>query len=131
MPGIIGSIAQIPTTEKNILDWWKTFRASSAVNEDAAILGQSARFVGFVHQDEHYGPNHFMVVRYMVSCCVADASALGLLVSSPDVAKLESDQWVEVSGVFTPGDLDVWKMPVLVADSITPVAVPDQPYLYP
>jgi putative membrane protein len=131
MPGIVGAAAQIPTTQKNILDWWKSFRASPAVNEDSTIVGQPARLIGFVHHDDRYGPNHLMVVRYMVSCCVADASALGLVVASPDAAKFESDQWVEVSGRFAPGDLAAWKMPVLVADSITPVAIPDQPYLYP
>jgi putative membrane protein len=131
MPGIVGATANLPTTEKNILDWWRTFRTSQAVNEDERIIGQEARVLGFVYQDERYGEGHFMVVRYTVSCCVADASALALVVASPEASTLESDQWVEVSGVFAPGDLSGWKMPVLVARSITPVSIPDQPYLYP
>lgn len=131
MPGIVGATANLPTTEKNILDWWRTFRSSQAVNEDERIIGQEARVLGFVYHDERYGEGHFMLVRYTVSCCVADASALALVVASPEAATLESDQWVEVSGVFSPGDLPNWKMPVLVARSITPVDVPDQPYLYP
>jgi putative membrane protein len=131
MPGIVGATANLPTTEKNILDWWRTFRTSQAVNEDERIIGQEARVLGFVYQDERYGEGHLMVVRYTVSCCVADASALALVVASPEASVLENDQWVEVSGVFAPGDLPGWKMPVLVAHSIAPVSVPDQPYLYP
>lgn len=131
MPGIVGAAAQKAATDKNVLDWWKTFRASSAVNQDEKVIGQEAKVVGFVYKDAKYGNDHFMLTRYMVSCCVADASALGLVVAAPEAAQLEDDQWVEVTGVFAPGDLESWKMPVIVARSITPVSVPDQPYLYP
>jgi uncharacterized repeat protein (TIGR03943 family) len=131
MPGIVGLAAQKATTDKNVLDWWKTFRASPHLNEDQAVIGQEARVVGFVYKDERYGDAHFLVIRYLVSCCVADASALGLLVAWPAGTQLENDQWVEVSGTFRPGDLEGWKMPVLVAKQVTPVSMPDQPYLYP
>jgi putative membrane protein len=87
--------------------------------------------VGFVYHDDRYGEGHFMLVRYIVSCCVADASALGLVVASSDAASLTDDQWVQVRGHFIAGDLDNWQLPVLVADAIEPVAFPNQPYLYP
>lgn len=131
MPGIVGAAAPKATTDKNILDWWKSFRAGADLNADPAIVGQPARVVGFVYQDGRHGDDHFMVVRYVVSCCVADASALGLVVAAPNAASFENDQWVEVEGVFTPGALDGWKMPVLTAQAITPVDAPTQPYLYP
>jgi uncharacterized repeat protein (TIGR03943 family) len=131
LPGIVGSVTQKATTDKNVLDWWKTFRASPNLNEDQAVIGQEARVVGFVYKDKRYGDHHFLVIRYLVSCCVADASALGLLVAWPEGAKLKNDQWVEVSGTFRPGELEGWKMPVLIAKSVTPVSMPDQPYLYP
>jgi putative membrane protein len=131
MPGIVGVAAQKAAADKNVLDWWKTFRASTNLATDPAILNQAANVVGFVYQDERYGPDHFMLVRYLVSCCVADASALGLLVTRPEGMELENDQWVEVKGSFIPSDLEGWEMPVLVAEQIAPVSMPDQPYLYP
>lgn len=131
MPGIVGSAAHKATTDKNILDWWKHFRTAADLNADPAVVGQPARVVGFVYQDGRYGDDHFMVVRYVVSCCVADAAALALVVAAPNASSLENDQWVEIEGVFTPGTLDSWKMPVLMAQTITPVDVPNQPYLYP
>ncbi|MCB0184049.1 MAG: hypothetical protein KDE31_07290, partial [Caldilineaceae bacterium] len=72
----------------------------------------------------------------VVSCCVADANVLGLLVDPTALAltstvELTDDQWIEVQGIFTASTLDGWHMPVVVAEQITPVAVPDQPYLYP
>jgi putative membrane protein len=131
LPGVIGGAGQKSSTEMNILDWWKAFRASPAINQDPKIVGQEAKVIGFVYQDERYGPDHFMLVRYTVSCCVADASALGLVVASPAAATLEPDQWVEVTGVFAPGELENWQMPVLQASAITPIEIPQQPYLYP
>lgn len=131
MPGIIGAASQKATTEMNIFDWWQIFRTSPDLNTDPNILNQEASVVGFVYQDKRYGEGHFLVTRYMVSCCVADASALGLVVAWPDAPKLENDQWVEVRGVFTRSSLDAWQMPILNAQAVTPVAIPDQPYLYP
>jgi putative membrane protein len=131
MPGIIGGAAQKASTEMNHLDWWKRFRASSNLNQDPQVIGQEAKVVGFVYQDERYGEGHFLLVRYTVSCCVADASALGLVVAAEAAASLQPDQWVEVSGTFTPSTLEAWQMPVLEASAITPIEIPDQPYLYP
>jgi putative membrane protein len=131
LPGIIGGATQKASTEMNHLDWWKRFRASSNLNQDPQIIGQEAKVIGFVYQDERYGEGHFLLVRYTVSCCVADASALGLVVASPAAASLQPDQWVEVSGTFVPSTLESWQMPVLEASHITPIEIPNQPYLYP
>ncbi len=131
LPGILGVPSQKATTDKNILDWWQSFRASSDANADPTLIGQPARIVGFVYKDPQYGPDHFMLVRYIVSCCVADASALALLIASPESATLAEDQWIEVSGTFAAGNLPDWQLPVLQASAITPVDVPDLPYLFP
>jgi uncharacterized repeat protein (TIGR03943 family) len=131
LPGVIGAATQKATTEMNVLDWWTKFRSVDSANTDRQIIGQQARLVGFVYHDEKYGADNFLLVRYVVSCCVADASALGLVIASDQAAQLADDQWIEVSGTFAPGDLDGWQLPLLVAEQITPVEVPNQPYLYP
>jgi uncharacterized membrane protein YcgQ (UPF0703/DUF1980 family) len=52
-------------------------------------------------------------------------------VTWPDAASLEADRWLEVQGRFEAGDLAGSELPVLVAESLTSVPVPNQPYLYP
>ncbi|HMN29316.1 MAG TPA: TIGR03943 family protein, partial [Caldilineaceae bacterium] len=94
MPGILGTAKQKTASDKNILDWWESFRASSNLAADQSFIGQPAKVVGFIYKDQRYGAGHFMVVRYLVSCCVADASALGLVVAWPEEAQLKNDQWV-------------------------------------
>ena len=39
--------------------------------------------------------------------------------------------WVRVEGVLQPGVFDGAPLPILSAQRVTPVAMPDQPYLYP
>jgi uncharacterized repeat protein (TIGR03943 family) len=114
--------------ERNILDWWRDFAASS---DYSSYTNQEARVIGFVYKDPRYGEGHFLATRFIVSCCVADAAVVGLVVRWPDSATLEDDQWVEISGKFAPSALEEWKPPLLVAETVTPVDTPAQPYLYP
>ncbi len=114
--------------EKNLLDWLMTFDGSA---DPAAFDGQEAKLTGFVYRDSRHGDDSFMLSRFVVSCCVADATPIGLIVQWPDASALASDQWVEVAGHFKAGAFDGRSMPVLMADEIKPTAMPNQPYLFP
>lgn len=120
--------------DKNIMDWWHDFRSSATAGQE--LTGQAVRVSGFIFRDEKFGDDHFLVTRFVVSCCVADANVLGLLVSIPDemapaLAALDDDQWVEVQGTFAAGAVEGWHMPVVQVQQVTPIDVPAQPYLYP
>jgi len=115
-------------SERDMLDWWRTFQATTDYN---TLNGETATVVGFVYQDPRYSEDYFTAARFVVSCCVADASVIGLIVQRPAGVKLANDQWVEVHGVFMPSELDNWRPPVLGAQTVTPIDPPNQPYLYP
>jgi uncharacterized repeat protein (TIGR03943 family) len=117
-----------PATDKNVLDWLIDFRLSQ---DPAAFDNQEAKVIGFVYRDERFGSGEFMVGRFVISCCAADAAPLGLVVHWPETSTLENDQWVEVSGHFQAGEFDGEPMPILIAEKISPTDIPDQPYLYP
>ena len=87
--------------------------------------------MGFVFRDERFADDQFMVTRFVVSCCVADANVAGMVVQSPATPDLVTDQWVRVRGVLAPGQLGERTLPVISASSITPATPPQQPYLYP
>lgn len=114
--------------ERNILDWLRVF---GAADDPAAFDGQKATVVGFVYRDEAFASDQFMVSRFIVSCCVADATVLGLVVSWPGSAALPLDTWVEVHGTFRQRRFEGTSKPILIADSVTPTVAPGQPYLYP
>ncbi len=114
--------------EKNLLDWLLTFDRN---RDPAAFDGQEARMTGFVYRDSQYTDDTFMLSRFVVSCCVADATPIGLVVHWPGASALANDQWVEVAGSFQAGEFDGRAMPVLMAGEITPTTMPNQPYLFP
>ncbi|MBI3941507.1 MAG: TIGR03943 family protein [Chloroflexi bacterium] len=114
--------------EKNILDWLVAFQRKP---DPSVFSQQGARVVGFVYRDSEFGDDTFMVSRFVISCCVADATVAGLVVRWPQAKKLANDQWVEVAGQFEPGQFGNKSIPFLVAAQVTPVQQPNQPYLYP
>lgn len=118
----------IVSGEKNILDWLAEFRQEP---DPAAHTGKEATIIGFVYRDERYSADTFMVGRFIVSCCVADAAPVGLVVRWPEANSLPTDQWIEVKGHFEPGNFNGFEMPFLIADSIETIDPPIQPYLYP
>jgi putative membrane protein len=122
------SVVPMRAGEKNILDWLIAFQNTP---DPAAFTNQSAHLIGFVYRDDRFSDDTFMISRFVVSCCVADATAIGLIVRSPQAASLPGDQWVEVSGHFEPGEFSGKPTPILVTEAITRTTPPNQPYLYP
>lgn len=112
---------------RNILDWLYDFQRQG---EPSLFNGQEADVVGFVFRDERFGEEQFMVSRFTINCCVADANPVGLIVQADDAALLAENSWVQVNGRFQAQQFDGKMIPVLIADQITPVDAPQQPYLY-
>jgi uncharacterized repeat protein (TIGR03943 family) len=129
LPAAVRAAAEKAATDKNVLDWGHTFAA--AADPAQQFAGENAKVTGFVFRDERFAADQFMVTRFVVSCCVADANVAGMVVTWPQAAELSPDQWVEVAGTLAPGTLGGEALPVLQAASVTDVAVPQQPYLYP
>lgn len=114
--------------DRDILDWSRAFASEPS---PSAFNGQQAKVLGFVYTEPDYPPNTFMVARFTVSCCVADASALGLPAYDASAGVLEDGTWVEVAGEFQAGDFLGQQTPVLHVAQITPIEAPAHPYLYP
>ena len=127
-PGSVTQAQRVATGPKNILDWLRDF---SRTGDPATFSGKEADVIGFVYKDPRSGQNQFWVSRFAVSCCVADASALGLLVQTDKTVGLQVDSWVHVTGKFNVSEFAGEKIPIIVADKVEPTEQPNQPYLYP
>ncbi len=112
--------------EKTIVDWLVDFQHQ----EPAEFVGEEAHVIGFVYRDERFAEDSFMVGRFILSCCVADASPVGLIVRWPEAQEFPADQWVEVRGHFEVGTFEGVELPILVADEIILTDAPANPYLY-
>src|SRR5579864_7109595 len=119
----------VAPADRTVLDWVREFGTASDLNQFA---GQSADLTGFVYRDIRFdGKPQFMVARFVISCCVADASAIGVTVQTDHADQWQQDAWVHVTGKFDIQTVNGTPTPVLVADAIQPVTQPDHPYLYP
>jgi putative membrane protein len=114
--------------DRNVLDWLRVF---SQGDTPTAFNGEAADVVGFVYREPDFPANHFMVARFTVSCCVADASAIGLPVYWENADTMPDGGWVRVKGAFDAGQFDARETPILVAQNVEIVEQPEHPYLYP
>lgn len=123
-----GNILAKPQGDKNVLDWLVEFRAAQ---DPAGLTGEKVEVVGFVYRDDRFDSEQFMVSRFVLSCCAADASPLGLVVQWPESRSFADDEWVAVKGQLEITQFAGEEMPIIIADSVSPTEIPNQPYLYP
>lgn len=113
--------------DRNILDWLREFNQSAT---PAAFDGQPVDLTGFVYREPGFGETQFMIARFSISCCVADAFALGIPVDWAEGESLADGEWVRIQGSLLAGDFDGQNMPIIRADSVEIVPQPEHPYLY-
>jgi uncharacterized repeat protein (TIGR03943 family) len=120
-----------PGGARTVLDWLVLFHQADGTGGDASrFAGETARVRGFVYRDERFPAGTFMVSRFLLSCCVADAVPIGLAVRWPDADFLDDDAWVWVTGEFSVEIFLDERVPMLVATEVVAAEQPAQPYLY-
>jgi uncharacterized repeat protein (TIGR03943 family) len=87
--------------------------------------GSPVTFEGIVTRREGSPADEFVLTRFIVSCCVADALSVQVRVVGAPPGRFEEDQWVRVSGTFYPVGREV----VVDAASVRAIPQPDDPYL--
>ena len=117
-----------PVHKRTLLDW---VLLSSSAEGPEVVVGEQATVSGFVFHEKDAANDRFLLSRFVITCCAADAVPIGLQVYWPSSDTLVEDQWVEVSGHFELKTHKGQQTPVLIADIVTLQEVPDQPYLYP
>lgn len=117
-----------PSDQRNVLDWVRAFNFAA---DPVIYEGEPADVIGFVYQDPRLPEGQFLVGRFAVSCCAADAFAIGMIVQSDEAHQWAANQWVHVNGTIQVAHLDGVAVPLIVAESIKEVSIPPQPYLFP
>ncbi|EGW36626.1 TIGR03943 family protein [Desulfosporosinus sp. OT] len=109
------------------------------------VYNQHWKLTGFVYKDPKLAKNQFVISRFVITCCIVDATPIGIIVESPDAPNLKADNWVEVEGILQKriiGGADEIKsvhnfhetdegVPYLVVTSCKKVTTPKDPYLDP
>jgi putative membrane protein len=94
------------------------------------MLGNDVTTVGQVGRDVGEPDGHIVLFRFVVTCCVADAQPVGILVNCGNSPPPPKDAWFEVKG--TVEKIRVAGRPALVIRRATlnKTSRPEQPYLY-
>lgn len=95
------------------------------------FIGKKIEITGFVYREEDMGPNQFVVSRFAVQCCSADASPFGFMAESASGQNLKQDTWVKVTGTLaetTYGGNGILK---INAAKVERIDAPSTPYIFP
>jgi len=94
------------------------------------FAGKEVETMGFVYHQSDFSEQQFVVARFSVSCCTADASVFGILVEDKNAKSYPIDSWIKVRGKLELRNADGFDMLVLKAANVEPVEAPKDPYVY-
>jgi uncharacterized repeat protein (TIGR03943 family) len=96
-----------------------------------AGVGQRVHVRGLVAHGDDLAADEFVLLRYAIVHCVADAQPLGFLVlhaTQPD-GGWRSDQWVEIDGTLASAERGADRLVAIQAEQILPSDEPTDPYV--
>jgi putative membrane protein len=126
--GVSAAASQhIAPENRNVLDWLREF---NRVESPATLDGLPVDVVAFVYREPGMTADQFMAARFTLSCCVADAFAIGLPVDYAGADQYADGTWVRVQGTLQAGEFDGEFVPIIQPTQIEAVDEPRQPYLY-
>lgn len=112
----------------DIADWLKSFN-----REPDLTLYENIEVTvkGFVFESDDLAEDEFLIGRFVIRCCVVDATPVGLVVKMTDwKTKYKDGQWLQVKGnfkIFNNNDSNkLYIEPV----EINLIETPDNPYIY-
>jgi uncharacterized repeat protein (TIGR03943 family) len=125
--GFSASSGSIATGDLDLLEVAAAQRSREGMRALSARAGREVSFVGFVVRTPEMPPDEFLLSRFVVSCCAADALSTQVRVVGAPPGRLAADDWVRVEGHIYPLGREV----IVDATSVSKVARPAHPYLTP
>jgi putative membrane protein len=122
----IGSSARIVSGPIDLVD---VAAARAVVDAETALkarAGERVTIEGFV-TEEPGEADRFQLTRFVITCCVADATISYVTVVDAPPGSFTTDEWVRVVGPIYPLGSDI----LVQAESIEQIEQPDEPYLTP
>ena len=119
---------EIIPDDLTVLDWIRIFNYEEDLS---SYIGNEVNLVAFVYHDSRLDKKQFMAGRFVITCCVADAFAVGMAVNWPESFTLPDNSWVNINGTIEVMEIEGERVPVIQASAVTQIEEPQQPYLYP
>jgi uncharacterized repeat protein (TIGR03943 family) len=113
------------------------FTSRALYDPAASLKGVRVRLVGFVLPDRTASAGTYLLVRFAIVCCAADALAMRVRVhpaAGPSRAAPPQGRWIEVTGTWRPapplppGPFDPSTLPTLDVITVRAIPQPADPY---
>ncbi|WP_080831648.1 TIGR03943 family putative permease subunit [Cohnella massiliensis] len=94
------------------------------------FIGKEMAINGFVYRDETMADHQFVIGRFAVQCCTADALPYGVMVEAEDASRFGNDSWLRVTGTIGTTEyngMTIMKLDLTNAEEIEPIK---EPYIY-
>lgn len=95
------------------------------------FIGKKIELSGFVYREDNMTANQFVVGRFAVSCCSADAMPYGVMIDFPTASTYPKDMWVKVTGTIQNGSYNDNEIFQIRATQVEKIDAPSSPYIYP
>jgi putative membrane protein len=94
--------------------------------------GKPVALEGMVFRGATMGKNSFMLFRFFVACCAADALPFSIRVATANEADIKNDTWVRVEGLFKTETIHDKQVSSILAASVLPIDTPppEKRYLF-
>ncbi len=126
-PYLTEKVLALDPGTRSIMEWLWAFDAAVDKRE---LNDQPVSLEGFVLIREDLPEDQFLVARFVISCCVADATAVGIAVQPPDQESNPTDGWVRITGQMQVITQETKETLLIQATVIQSIEMPEQPYLY-
>ena len=125
--GFAASAGDIGGGELTLIDVAAAETSPEGERALAERAGETVAFVGFVSIRDDTPADEFLLARYVVTCCVADATIAEVRVVNVTPGRFANEDWVQVTGTIYPIGREV----IVDASDVVEVERPDRPYLTP
>ncbi|MBW7460298.1 TIGR03943 family protein, partial [Paenibacillus sepulcri] len=95
------------------------------------FIGKKLTMEGFVYRDETLAANQFILGRFAVQCCTADALPYGVLVNAADAGAYKNDTWLRMTGTINKTQYNGTDVILFTAGKSEKIKPSDDPYVYP
>ncbi|MBW4519590.1 MAG: TIGR03943 family protein [Scytolyngbya sp. HA4215-MV1] len=114
--------------DKSLIDWIRTL---SVYPEPDAYTGQKVKVQGFVTYSQQLPEQYFLISRFVITCCAADAYPVSLPVKlTQNRTAYKPDSWLEIEGQMITERLAGKRQLTIQAQSLKSISEPKNPYDY-